>query len=163
MRDIKAALEPFRCNTPDREVELLDHLKDCGPMLYDIDLEVLMAPEGGTPTTIAGTNYREMYYSAAQQLAHHATSGCPMNTGDLLGSGTILREVEKAADILASDYDVTADIWSATSFSELRREGLDADRWNIRHPDQDQRVPYVAQCLDGAEGPFIAATDYSRI
>ncbi|CRL14851.1 fumarylacetoacetase [Phaeobacter italicus] len=85
----KSALHPFRCNTPEREVELLDHLKDCGPMLYDIDLEVTMAPEGKEPTTIARTNYKEMYYSAAQQLAHHSTSGCPMNAGDLLGSGTI--------------------------------------------------------------------------
>ncbi|KIC35072.1 fumarylacetoacetase [Leisingera sp. ANG-M7] len=85
----KPALEPFRCNTPEREVELLDHLKDCGPMLYDIDLEVTLAPEGKEATTIARTNYKEMYYSAAQQLAHHTTSGSPMNAGDLLGSGTI--------------------------------------------------------------------------
>lgn len=85
----KAALEPFRTNTPARDFELLDHLKDCGPMLYDIDLAVTMAPDGKDATTIARTNYREMYYSAAQQLAHHTTSGCPMNAGDLLGSGTI--------------------------------------------------------------------------
>jgi len=85
----KAALEPFRCNTPAREHELLDHLRDSGPMLYDIDLEITMAPAGQTATTIARTNYNQMYYSAAQQLAHHTTSGCPMNTGDLLGSGTI--------------------------------------------------------------------------
>ncbi|WP_170561270.1 fumarylacetoacetase [Ruegeria atlantica] len=85
----KAALEPFRCDTPAREFELLDHLKDCGPMLYDIGLEVTMAPDGKDASTIARTNYKEMYYSAAQQLAHHSTSGCPMNTGDLLGSGTI--------------------------------------------------------------------------
>ncbi len=85
----KAALEPFRTSTPEREFELLDHLKDTGPMLYDIDLAVTLAPEGKPGTTIARTNYREMYYSAAQQLAHHATSGCPMNVGDLLGSGTI--------------------------------------------------------------------------
>jgi fumarylacetoacetase len=58
-------------------------------MLYDIALEVDLTPEGGTPATIARTNYREMYYSSAQQLAHHTTSGCPMNIGDLLGSGTI--------------------------------------------------------------------------
>ena len=85
----KAALEPFRCDTPAREVELLDHLKDCGPLLYDIDLAVSLRPEGGEEATIARTNYKEMYYSAAQQLAHHTTSGCPMNAGDLLGSGTI--------------------------------------------------------------------------
>lgn len=58
-------------------------------MLYDIDLAITMAPAGQPATTIARTNYNQMYYSAAQQLAHHTTSGCPMNTGDLLGSGTI--------------------------------------------------------------------------
>ena len=85
----KAALEPFRVDTPEREFELLDHLKDVGPMLYDIDLAVTLAPEGKQATTIARTNYREMYYSAAQQLAHHSSAGTPMNAGDLLGSGTI--------------------------------------------------------------------------
>ncbi len=85
----KAALEPFRTDTPEREFELLDHIKDVGPMLYDIDLAVTMAPEGQEATTIARTNYNQMYYSAPQQLAHHSTSGCPMNVGDLLGSGTI--------------------------------------------------------------------------
>ena len=85
----KAALEPFRTDTPERDFELLGHLKDVGPMLYDIDLSVSMAPQGQTPSTIARTNYDQMYYSAAQQLAHHTTSGCPMNVGDLLGSGTI--------------------------------------------------------------------------
>ncbi|MDU9002377.1 fumarylacetoacetase [Sedimentitalea todarodis] len=85
----KLALEPFRTDTPEREFELLDHLKDCGPMLYDIDLSVSLAPEGKDATTIARTNFDQMYYSSAQQLAHHTTSGCPMNVGDLLGSGTI--------------------------------------------------------------------------
>ena len=85
----KAAMEPFRVDTPAREVPLLDHLKDTGPMLYDIDLTVTLAPAGKPATEIAQTNYREMYYSAAQQLAHHTTSGCPMTPGDLLGSGTI--------------------------------------------------------------------------
>lgn len=85
----KAALEPFRTDTPEREVELLDHLKDCGPMLYDVELSVSLAPEGKDATTIARTNFKALYYSAAQQLAHHTTSGCPMNPGDLLGSGTI--------------------------------------------------------------------------
>ncbi|UYV38754.1 fumarylacetoacetase [Rhodobacteraceae bacterium D3-12] len=84
-----AALAPFRCNTPEREFELLPHLKDTGPMLYDIDLSVTLAPEGKDASTIARTNYNQMYFSAAQQLAHHTTSGCPMTPGDLLGSGTI--------------------------------------------------------------------------
>jgi len=85
----KPALEPFRCDTPERDFELLDHIKDCGPMLYDIELEVTMAPQGKKATTITQTNYKEMYYSAAQQLAHHTTAGSPMHAGDLLGSGTI--------------------------------------------------------------------------
>jgi len=85
----KAALEPFRTDTPPREKDLLPHLQDCGPMLYDIDLQVTLTPEGKATSTIATTNYKEMYYSSAQQLAHHTTSGCPMNPGDLLGSGTI--------------------------------------------------------------------------
>lgn len=84
-----AALAPFRTPTPERERDLLPYLQEPGPMLYDIDLEVELAPEGAGPVTIARTNYREMYYSAAQQLAHHTTSGCPMRVGDLLGSGTI--------------------------------------------------------------------------
>ncbi len=86
----KAALEPFHTSTPLREKPLLPHLREPGPMLYDIDLAVTMQPKSAAKaTTIARTNYSQMYYSAAQQLAHHATSGCPMNVGDLLGSGTI--------------------------------------------------------------------------
>jgi len=86
---MKAALEPFRVPTPPREVPLLPYLQEPGPMLYDIALEVGLRPEGGEETVIARTNYAEMYYSAAQQLAHHTTCGCAMNAGDLLGSGTI--------------------------------------------------------------------------
>ena len=85
----KAALEPFRTSTPEREKPLLPYLEEPGPMLYDIDLEVELAPQGGVPSVITRTNYSQMYYSAAQQLAHHTTSGCPMRSGDLLGSGTI--------------------------------------------------------------------------
>ncbi|MDV7144223.1 fumarylacetoacetase [Tropicimonas sp. TH_r6] len=86
----RAALEPFRRPTPPREKELLPYLTESGPMLYDIDLSVSLLPKGRrTPTTICRTNYTEMYYSAAQQLTHHASSGCAMRVGDLLGSGTI--------------------------------------------------------------------------
>ncbi len=86
---MKAALEPFRISTPVREVPLLPHLAEPGPLLYDIYLDVGLTPEDAAETILSRTNYREMYYSAAQQLAHHTTAGCPMNTGDLLGSGTI--------------------------------------------------------------------------
>lgn len=84
-----AALEPFRTSTPEREKDLLPYLQEPKPMLFDIDLSVTMAPAGKAPTTIAETNYAMMYYSAAQQLTHHASSGCAMTAGDLLGSGTI--------------------------------------------------------------------------
>ena len=86
---MKAALEPFRIATPTREVPLLPYLQEPGPMLYDIALEVGLTPDNGTETVISRTNYSEMYYSAAQQLAHHTSSGCAINVGDLLGSGTI--------------------------------------------------------------------------
>ncbi|MBT9384309.1 fumarylacetoacetase [Pseudooceanicola sp. CBS1P-1] len=85
----RAALEPFRTATPERERPLLPYLSEPGPMLYDIALEVSLTPEGGAETVIARTNYDQMYYSAAQQLCHHTTSGCSMRVGDLLGSGTI--------------------------------------------------------------------------
>jgi len=80
----------------------------------------------------------------------------------LLGSGTILREVLAAAELLESDWDVAADVWSATSFTELRREGLAADRWNLLHPEEKPRLPYVAQCLEQRAGPVVAASDYMK-
>lgn len=83
------ALAPFRVNTPARDIELLDHLKDTGPMLFDIELSVTLETASGADKTITNTNHSALYYSSAQQLAHHASSGCPMNVGDLLGSGTI--------------------------------------------------------------------------
>ncbi|MBL8265384.1 pyruvate dehydrogenase (acetyl-transferring), homodimeric type [Steroidobacter sp.] len=82
---------------------------------------------------------------------------------NLMGSGTILREVIKAADILEKDYGVPADVFSATSFSELRRQALDIERSNMLHPDAPQAVPYVRQVLGERNGPFIAATDNMRI
>ncbi|WP_309666563.1 fumarylacetoacetase [Tabrizicola sp.] len=86
---MRAALQPFRVSTPPREVPLLPHLQEPGPLLYDIALEVGLTPELGVETILSRTNYAQMYYSAAQQLCHHTTCGCPMNVGDLLGSGTI--------------------------------------------------------------------------
>jgi pyruvate dehydrogenase E1 component len=81
----------------------------------------------------------------------------------LLGSGTILREVLAAAEILERDYRLPADVWSVTSFSELRREGLDADRWNLMHPQSKPRRSHVERALGSQAGPFVAATDYMRI
>jgi pyruvate dehydrogenase E1 component len=80
----------------------------------------------------------------------------------LLGSGTILRECIAAAELLDKDFGVTADIWSCPSFTELRRDGFDAERWNRFHPEEEQRKPYVTSLLEGRNGPAIAATDYVR-
>jgi pyruvate dehydrogenase E1 component len=80
----------------------------------------------------------------------------------LLGSGTILRECLAAARVLEADYGIPADVMSVTSFSELRREALECERWNLLHPGDTARVPYVRQLLKDREGPVIAATDYMR-
>jgi pyruvate dehydrogenase E1 component len=94
-------------------------------------------------------------------LLHEAPEGEAPRV-QLLGSGAILREVEAAAELLSSDFGVAADVWSATSFTELRREGLEVERWNRLHPTDAQRVSYVEQCLQGREGPVVAASDYIR-
>jgi pyruvate dehydrogenase E1 component len=80
----------------------------------------------------------------------------------LLGSGTILNEVLAAGDLLAQDWGIDADVWSVTSFTELRREGIEIERWNMLHPTEQARVPYVTQCLAGRGVPAVAATDYIR-
>ncbi|HET6748549.1 MAG TPA: pyruvate dehydrogenase (acetyl-transferring), homodimeric type, partial [Actinomycetes bacterium] len=80
----------------------------------------------------------------------------------LLGSGTILREVIAGADLLAEDFGVDADIWSAPSLTELRREALAVERWNLLHPTETPRQSYVASCLDGRQGPVVASTDYIK-
>jgi pyruvate dehydrogenase E1 component len=80
----------------------------------------------------------------------------------LMGSGTILREVIAAADLLRDDFQVDADVWSATSFNELRREGMSAERWNLLHPGAPRRPSYVESALEGHDGPVVAATDYMR-
>lgn len=80
----------------------------------------------------------------------------------LMGSGTILREVIAAAELLEKDFGVTSDIWSATSFNELKREAMSVERHNRLHPSQKPQKAYVTECLEGREGPVIAATDYMR-
>jgi pyruvate dehydrogenase E1 component len=81
----------------------------------------------------------------------------------LLGSGAILREAIAASSLLAEEFDVTADIWSVTSFTELRRQGLESQRWNLLHPEAEPRSCYVHQCLQDRPGPVIAATDYVKL
>jgi len=81
----------------------------------------------------------------------------------LMGSGTIFREVIAAADLLKADWGVDADIWGAPSFNELARNGQDVERWNLLHPMEEPRQSHVAEKLAGAQGPVIAATDYIRM
>jgi pyruvate dehydrogenase E1 component len=80
----------------------------------------------------------------------------------LLGSGTILNEVLAAAELLESDFDVAADVWSVTSFTELRRDGIEVERWNMLHPTDEPRRAYVTDCLADRDGPAVASTDYMR-
>jgi pyruvate dehydrogenase E1 component len=100
---------------------------------------------------------RGMYkYKAA------ANSSSTKLRAQLLGSGAILNEALKAQQILAEKYNVAADVWSVTSYKELYMDGNEADRWNRLHPSEAPRVPYVTECLKGAEGVVIAATDYLK-
>ncbi|MFY2823857.1 fumarylacetoacetase [Ruegeria sp. MALMAid1280] len=151
----KAALEPFRTSTPEREKELLPYLQEPGPMLYDIALEVGLQPDGAAETVIARTNYDEMYYSAAQQLAHHTTSGCPMRVGDLLGSGTISGpEKENRGSLLELSWGgkepLTLDSGDERSFLE------DGDTLTLRGAAQgnDYRIGF-GPCT----GTLLAAID----
>ena len=81
----------------------------------------------------------------------------------LLGSGTILREVRKAAQVLRDEYKVAVDVWAVTSFNELRREGLATSRWNMMHPTKKEKETYVHKCLASTSGPVIASTDYMKV
>ena len=112
-------------------------------------------PEGAQEGILKG-----MYLLRAGEGEAQGRAGAPRV--QLLGSGVILREVMAAADLLTSEFGVAADVWSAPSFTELRREGLDCERWNLLHPDQPPRRSYVEQCFDGHPGPVVAATDYMK-
>ena len=95
-------------------------------------------------------------------LLHEAPEGDGPRV-QLLGSGSILREVEAAAELLASDFSIAADVWSATSFTELRRDGLAAERWNMLHPEGKQKISFVEESLkERPAGPVVAASDYIK-
>lgn len=93
------------------------------------------------------------YDTAAERLGNHV---------QLLGSGPIMNRVLEARQILAEKYGVSSDVWSVTSYQQLRFDGLEADRYNRLHPQEPARVPFVTQALQGAEGPFIAASDFVK-
>jgi len=118
-------------------------------------------PEGAEEGILKGMYLLEDGDSKDYKVS--AGKGKKPNRVRLLGSGTILREVQVAASILRKDYKVAVDVWSATSINELARDGLDVDRWNMLHPEEEPRVSYVEQCLSEKEGPVIAATDYMKM
>jgi len=95
-------------------------------------------------------------------LLRAADGGKKMPRVQLMGSGAILREVEAAAEMLRDDFGVAADIWSATSFTLLRREGMDVDRYNLLHPEAEPKRSYVETLLEGHPGPVVAASDYMK-
>jgi pyruvate dehydrogenase E1 component len=80
----------------------------------------------------------------------------------LFGSGPMLNEALKAQQILAERYQINTDVWSVTSYNELRKEGLEVERWNRLHPGSEARVPYIKQVMDGTQGPIIASSDYMK-
>jgi pyruvate dehydrogenase E1 component len=80
----------------------------------------------------------------------------------LLGSGAVMNEVLQAQELLADKYQVGADVWSVTSYKELHRDAIETERWNLLHPEQQPKVPYVRQCVGSAAGVFVAASDYVR-
>ena len=81
----------------------------------------------------------------------------------LLGSGAILREMMAAAEILQNEYQIDSEIWSVTSFNELRRDGLEVERYNLLNPTGEKKVAYLEKCLGKTEGPILAASDYMRM
>ena len=81
----------------------------------------------------------------------------------LLGSGAILREMMEASDILEKDYKIDADVWSVTSFNELRKDGIEIERHNLLHPNDPPKETFLEKCLKNSEGPVLAASDYMRI
>jgi pyruvate dehydrogenase E1 component len=120
--------------------------------------------------TVMNENYRHPAMPAGVEagilkgmyLLNEGAGGKKTPRVQLLGSGTILREVIAGAELLAQDFGVAADVWSCPSFTELRRDGMEAERWNLLHPEEKPRIPYVTQCLANRAGPVIAATDYMR-
>ena len=81
----------------------------------------------------------------------------------LLGSGAILREMIAAAEILEKDYEIDSNVWSVTSFNELRKEALEIERYNLLHPDKQPKKSYLEECLSSMEGPIVSASDYIRL
>jgi len=119
--------------------------------LYNENYAMPAMPAGFNPEGVLRGIYRFQAPAKGKPKAH------------LFGSGPILNEAVRAQQILAEKYGVATDVWSVTSYNELRRDALAAERWNRLHPDQPARTPYLLEALKGADGPIIAASDYMKV
>ena len=119
-------------------------------------------PHPGLPEGAAEGILKGMYLFKPGAKHKAGTSADKPLRVQLLGSGTILREVIAAGELLDKDWNVSADIWSCTSFTELRREGLDCERWNLLHPTELPRESWVEKSLKGSSGPLVASSDYIK-
>jgi pyruvate dehydrogenase E1 component len=112
-------------------------------------------PMPAMPTGVEDGILRGMYlYRAAVQQAKHRAQ--------IFGSGVMLLDALKAQDILAEKYDVAADVWSVTSYTELRNDALSAERWNRLHPGEPAKVPYITKALENSAGPIVAVSDFMK-
>ncbi len=114
------------------------------------------------PAMPDGAGIREGILKGLYRFKASGAKGAKLHA-QLFGSGTIMFEVLKAQDILEKKYGVAADVWSVTSYKELYREANDCERWNLLHPAQKPKVPYVTECLKDAPGVFVAASDYMKV
>ncbi len=152
----REALEPFRTPAPEREKPLLPYLYEDGPNNFDLALEVELAPAGGGPTVISRTNHKFMYYSSALQFVHHASSGCAMETGDLLGSGTISGP---GPGTLGSLLEIT---WNG-------RDPISVAGGTRRFLEDGDGVRFTGRCtgdyeigFGACEGTILPAVDFGR-
>ncbi|WP_038014018.1 fumarylacetoacetase [Thalassobaculum salexigens] len=152
----REALEPFRVPTPERIKPLLPYLEEGSPNNFDIALAVDMAPAGGAAKTISRTNYRHMYFSSAQQLAHHSASGCAMCTGDLLGSGTVSGSTP---DSLGSLLEITWNGRDPIDLGGVSRTFIeDGDTLTLRGWCEGEYRVGFGECA----GTVLPAVDYGR-
>ena len=114
------------------------------------------------PEMPAGANVREGILKGLYHFRASTKADAKLHA-QLLGSGSIMFEVLKAQQILEEKYGVAADVWSVTSYKELYRNANDCERWNMLHPAEPPKIPYVTETLKGAAGPFIAASDYMKV
>ena len=125
-------------------------------LIYYITMMNELYPMPPMPEGVEDGILKGLYQCRASEIEH------PKARAQLLGSGAILNEVIKAAEILETRYEVAADVWSVTSYKELYRDGLETDRWNMLHPGDKARKCYTQQCFSGAQGVFVAASDYLK-